>query len=345
MGDSSDIVRACESARKSAVLHVRTDRGLLEVVGKDRLTWLHNLVTNAVKTLQPGDGNYAFATNVKGRVVFDVNMLVLSECLWLDVDRRWVDTALKHLSRYAITEDVSIRDRTAEFARLAVIGPRTADVLARLGVAQFSAKAQLQHGEATVGGVPARVARHDFIGLPAAELLVPVEGRSAVEAAVRGAIRQTGLPQAPLPSAPEEIGPEGVAILRIEAGIPASVDDIDEDVVPPETGQVERGISYHKGCYLGQEVIERMRSHGVLARRLVGLRIEGEGLVSKNTPIKFGEKDVGRVTSCCRSVLLEAVLALGYVKTAHAAPGTRVTVGAAESMRSAEIVTLPVARS
>src|SRR5262249_36866033 len=119
---------------------------------------------------------------------------------------------------------------------------------------------------------------------------------------------------------------------------------IDEDVVPPETGQIERGISYHKGCYLGQEVIERMRSHGILARKLVGFQVDGDETIMKNTVARAGDQDVGRVTSCCWSEALAGTLALGYVKTAHAKPGTKVSVITSSGERSAEIVSLPVSR-
>jgi folate-binding protein YgfZ len=133
-----------------------------------------------------------------------------------------------------------------------------------------------------------------------------------------------------------------VEILRIEAGIPASVADIDGDVLPPETLQIERGISYRKGCYLGQEVIERMRSHGVISRKLVGIRLEGDVLPARDASVLHDEQPVGRVTSACRSEAVKAVLALGYVKSARAAPGTPVIVQDGPRRAPGEIVALPL---
>src|SRR5262245_33220267 len=89
-------------ATQAAGLLPRTDRGLLDVTGNDRVAWLNNLVTNVVKTLRPGDGNYAFAPNMKGRTVFDLNLLVLEDRIWLDGDRRWLDSARKHLAKYTV---------------------------------------------------------------------------------------------------------------------------------------------------------------------------------------------------------------------------------------------------
>lgn len=354
-------------------LHVRGDRALIELTGADRAAWLNNLVTNVIKTLQPGEGNYAFATNIKGRVVFDMNMLVLADRIWLDVDARQIDAALSHLDRYIITEDVKLVNISEATTRVAVMGSGAAEGAARLGLGNFMAMAQLQHVECTINGAPARIIRHDFAGLPAAEFIV-VGGRKTVcEKLVRESIlappiagipsRGTGLTPGLVPShtsSNEEavaqieriagelglakINSETVNILRIEAGIPQSVDDIDDDVVPPETGQIERGISYQKGCYLGQEVIERMRSHGILARKLVGVRIDGAELPPRGSAMKIGEQEVGRITSCCWSEALHSVLALGYVKTAHAKPETAVLVDDPQGERAARIISLPVSR-
>src|SRR5262249_33657502 len=115
------------------------------VTGRDRAKWLHNLVTNAVTTLKPGDGNYAFAPSVKGRTVFDLNILVLEDFLLLDIDRRWIETARKHLEKYTITEDVLLKDQSEDFARLGVLGPATHEVIARMGFGNIVPMPQLQH--------------------------------------------------------------------------------------------------------------------------------------------------------------------------------------------------------
>jgi folate-binding protein YgfZ len=309
---------------------LRDDRSLLEVTGRDRATWLNNLITNVVKTLQPGEGNYAFATNVQGRVVVDLNVLVLDDRLWLDVDRRWADTAIKHFNKYIITEDAAIADVTASLVRFGAVGPLADELTDRLGLGHIMTRASLQHFEAEVLGTKVRVLRHDWLGLVGVEFIVPVgtDAVSQLSAACKS------LEMVRLDAATCEV-------LRVEAGLPKSVDDIDGDVVPPETMQVERGISYHKGCYLGQEVIERMRSHGVLARRLVGIRLEGDAMAAPQSVVMVGDGAVGRVTSGCWSEALNAALCLGYVKTAHSRPETAVEVDAGGSRIGGQIVALP----
>ena len=318
------------AALNGAVLHIRADRGLIEITGKDRAAWLHNLVTNEVKKLQPGEGNYAFAVNIKGRSVLDCNILVDIDRILLDVDLRWIDVAIKHLTKYTITEDVSLKNISAAFGRVAIMGPGATAVVGRLCGANLTPMAQLQHVAAHIADADVRLIRHDFAGMPTAELIVPNDVMDRVIAAIDA----TG----PL----TRIGDDAVRLLRIEAGIPTSVDDIDEDVVPPETLQIERGISYHKGCYLGQEVIERMRSHGVLPRKLVGIRIAGDALPERNATVNVDGSAVGRITSSAWSPALSATLALGYMKSAHAQPGKAVTIGATGEAVSGEVVTLPV---
>lgn len=330
MPPSAELLSEYTSALTGAALYSISDRGLIEITGKDRASWLHNLVTNEVKKLQPGEGNYAFAVNIKGRCVFDGNMLVEADRILLDVDLRWIDVAIKHLTRYTITEDVTLKNVSAAYRRVALMGPGAAGVVGRLCGVNLTPMAQLQHVIVKIADADVRMFRNDFAGLPIAEFIIPIESSDRVTTAFDAAGR---LPR---------ISDDAVRMLRIEAGIPASVDDIDEDVVPPETMQIERGISYHKGCYLGQEVIERMRSHGVLPRKLVGIRIAGDLVAERNAVISVEGAAVGRITSSAWSPALSATLALGYMKSAHVQPGRAVTIGATADAISGEIVSLPV---
>ena len=335
MPNSPKLARQYEAISTTGGFLERPGRGLLEVHGADRADWLNNLVTNVVKTLAPGEGNYAFAVTLKGRTLFDANVLVLKDQIWLDIDRRLIDRAKAHLDRYTITEDVSVIDVSAENRRFAVIGPRAHLVVQTLGFGNLVPMASLQHTGGRILEADIRMIRHDFAGVFSVELYIESDEGDDVVQQIGTVAVDVGL---------IEIEPGVVNILRIEAGIPASVDDIDDEVLPPETGQIERGISYHKGCYLGQEVIERMRAHGVLARKLVGLRFEGDELIEPGTKISTNDEDVGRVTSGCHSEALDAVLALGYVKTAHANPGTPVFAATGADSRTGIVVALPVPR-
>lgn len=344
----------------------RSYRVLLEVAGADRATWLHNLTTNQVKNLGRGEGNYAFVLNVQGRMLFDVNVLVLADSIWLDLDRCFLDTAKKHFAKYCITEDVTVVDRSDEFVRFGLVGRQAVPLLAQLGAPNAAAMAQLNHVTielpvadlsrerklADTNSDPNRsmpvavlIVRHDFCGTFAVELFVPAD--RAIE--FRGILidRHRAIP----------VGNEAVQVRRIEAGIPWPGYEITDEYLPAETRQLDRAVSFQKGCYLGQEVVERMRSRHVVARQLVGLRIAvassalsepGAQATSPTVPNLKSQicdpdgKSVGQVTSACHSLLLGCPIALAYVRTAHSTTGTRLIItGPGESTIPATVVDLP----
>jgi folate-binding protein YgfZ len=319
-----------EAALHDAAIYDARHRGLIEVTGKDRAAWLHNLVTNTVKTLRPGEGNYAFATNAKGRILFDCNILVLPDAIWLDVGRQVVPKALAHLEHYHIAEDVRLVDRSDAFCRVALLGPRAADIMGALGATHAGRLPSLASSLVTLEGKSRFMVRHDFAGVLGLELYI----EPADAAACWSRLLDLGRPML------RPIGQSAVEVLRIEAGIPVYGLDIDEKILPAETQQIERGISYVKGCYLGQEIVERMRSRGVLARTLTGFKLTSSAGVHPGSQLKAGDATVGRITSLCDSYAAGGTIALGYVKTALGAPGTTFTVDAPAPV-SAQVVPLP----
>lgn len=304
-------VRAEHDAASTRVgLHDRGYRGQIEITGGDRAAWLHNLTTNEIKNLQPGEGKYVFALNVKGRVLFDGNVLVLPESLLVDIDRRWIESAVEHLSKYVIMEDVQIADRSNEFVRLALVGPKAIDIAATWGSGNAEAMSQLHHEMIRIHEVECRMIRHDFAGQTAFELVVPADLAPEVwdhliDTGKRVGISPTGL--------------DALQVLRVEAGMPWSVQDIDGDVLPAETRQFERGVSFQKGCYLGQEIVERLRSRGSPANLLVGLVFDG-GNIGGGAILQHEGQAVGRVTTAVHSHKLNRPIGLGYVKSALAEP-------------------------
>ena len=296
-----DVAAEYDALRKRAGLLDRTDRGLAVVRGADRRDWLHNLVSNAVKTLAPGVGCYAFALDVRGRVLFDLNILADADLLHLDLDSAALPAALQHLDRYHLSERVELADQSAAHARLAVIGPDAARIAADLGAVKFADFPPLSWIEIASG---VRLVRVDC-GESGFELHV------SREAAVEWWNRCAGS------LGVRPVGLDAWQVLRIESAIPWLGAEIDERVVAPETGQIARAISYHKGCYLGQEVVERMRSHGSQARRLV--RLHGNQLDAPSAlpvALRSGDAEVGRVTSLMRQPACDEWIGLGYVRSA-----------------------------
>jgi folate-binding protein YgfZ len=320
-----------EACRSGLGIHDRSYRGLIEATGADRHAWLHNLNTNEVKNLQPGDGNYAFAVNVKGRILFDMNVIVAADRLWLDVERRFATQAVEHLNKYIIMEDVATTDRTADFVRVGVLGKGLAAFGDGIGLSNLAAMSQLQSATFNLPD-SMTIIRHDFAGVRGAELFIPA-------AAAEKALAQLMALGAGLDMTP--VGLDAVEILRIESGIPWMGADIDNDVLPGETLQGERAISFQKGCYLGQEVVERMRSRGSLAKQLVGLAIDGDEAPAGGAELRIEDKPVGRLTSVRRSARLNALIGLGYLRSAHAKPDQAVTIAGEREAIFATVTALP----
>ena len=332
-GDYGDWLAEYHTVRDAVALMDRDHRGLIEIRGKDRAPWLHNLLTNEVKNLSPGEGVFAFCVNLKGRTLFDLNLLIEADRFLLDIDRRRLSAALSHLDRYLVVEDVAITDRTDEFARIGVLGTGIKAFFAELGAPNVPLMADIHHAPLEILGVSVTAFRNDFSGLPGVELIVARPDCERLKTALLDAGRALGIRQ---------VGWRAAEAVRIEQGVPRSVDDIDEEVIPPETLRVEQGISYHKGCYLGQEVIERMRSHGVLARRLVGVAVQGDRPPTPGSELIVDDKTQGRVTSTCHSPILDAPLAMGYLSSRFSDPEREVQIRDTDGSLAGRVVLLPI---
>jgi folate-binding protein YgfZ len=331
----------CQALDAGPALVDRAYRALLEVTGADRATWLHNLTTNQVKNLGRGEGNYAFVLNIQGRILFDVNLLVRADSIWLDLDRRFLETAKKHFAKYIITEDVAVADRSDEFVRFGLVGAKAASLLSKLGAANAPAIPTLGLSQIEWRGAVIPLIRHDFCGPFAVELFVPAE--SAVDFWRAHVDSGKAVP----------VGDEAVQVRRIEAGIPWPGHEITDEYLPAETRQLDRAVNFQKGCYLGQEVVERMRSRHVVARQLVGLRLEGSAVPPLKSQIFTpspsegegrgeGPKPIGQVTSACHSPTLGCPIALAYVKSALSRTGSRFNVAHdGGGMLSTTVVDLP----
>lgn len=360
---SESIQRDYAAIHEGAGLAELASRGLIQLTGRDRAGWLNNLCTNVIKTLEVGAGNYAFAINLKGRILFDMNMLVLPDAIWLDVDRTVVPAAMKHFDRYIITEDVQLADRSGDFVRLALVGPRAGEIIDALGAGDLNApdtvpyhtrfashtaldasaspafqppgaQGGLRTSKATLVQKSRLCVRTDFCGPYAVELYTEASDAEACRARLMEIGAGVGL---------RAIGTDALDVARIEAGLPAGPRDIHEEILPAETMQTARAVNFKKGCYLGQEVVERMRSHNVLARRLVTLRLSApiDVPVSLHAAGADGNTvEAGFLTSACVSPKAGGPIALGYAKAAHAREGTTLHVGSGTGMTA--IVSPPV---
>lgn len=308
----------------------RSTRAVLEVTGNDRAGWLHNLTTNQVKSLGNGEGNYVFVLNLQGRILFDATLHVKPDAIWVVLDRRSVDTATAHLNKYIIMEDVTVTDHSRETVVIGLAGTGAKEVLASLGAPHALTMAAWSLAELSWTGKKVPFIRHDFCGGFAVELFVSPD--VAVEL-WQALCASSGCTPA---------GDEAVQMHRIEAGIPWPGNEITDEYLPAETGLLGKAVSFNKGCYLGQEVVERMRARGVVARKLVGLLVEGRAVPDSGSAIEDANgRPIGTLTSACHSIGTDRVIGLGYVKTAAAAAGSAVRLVWEEGRAEGMIAELP----
>lgn len=320
-----------EAARKAAALFDLPSRGVVVVTGGDRVRWLDGMVSNAIAALAPGNersGCYATLLTPKGAIIADLHVLDRGDALWLEIARDAVDAVMQRLDRYIIADDVKLENASARLEQLALEGPRAAAILARatgrpIELAPYSCT------ELELGGAEVVVAAFGMTGEQAYRIFVPVALCAEVVAALLDAGAQDGLLRGD--SALLEV-------LRIEAGTPLLGPDLDDTVLPDEA-RLDHAVSSDKGCYVGQEIVARVRSRGQVNHLLVGLRFEAGELPAADTPLVAGERRSGEVTSVCTSPTLGAI-GLGYLRREHAKPGTRVRAGELD----AEVVALPFVR-
>lgn len=318
------------SARRGAALFARDDRGVLEVRGGDARRWLNGMVTNDVAKLaeSPGrSGCPALVLTNRGRVVADVQVLLVGDVFWLDLARAFVGPLRERLLKFVIADDVELNDRSAELARLGLEGPASADVLRSALGADVAGLAPDTCARVAFPGGEIVIARFGWSGEDAFQLFVPLPLAAALRARLAAAV-----------PAPTAASAAALEVLRIEAGRPRLGAELSEEVLPPEA-RLEGSISYTKGCYTGQEIVARLQSRGHVNHRLVGLHFDGAAPPA-GTKLSAGEREIGEITSVAASPHAGAI-ALGYARVGFDAPGTELRAGDA----TGRIAELPLVAS
>src|SRR3954464_8992580 len=268
----------------------RSDRGKLALTGREAKTFLNGQVTNDVEALTVGHGLYAAFLTHKGKMLGDLRVLDLGDELWLDTERRSLQALFDTIRRAKIGFDCELHKRTIQQGLISVIGPAPLD----------PGPDEHDNARGEVGGVPVVAVRTD-VGV---DLICDAERTDELKHAL-------GLP---------EVDAE---VLRVEAGRPRYGVDLDDTVIPQEAGLNERAVSFTKGCYVGQETVARLHYRGKPNRHLRGLKLSEP--VATGTPLRLGEREVGRVGSTVVSPRFGPI-ALAIVRR-EAAPGDEVTAG------------------
>lgn len=280
----------------------------LRVTGGDRIGFLQGMLSNDVAGLATGAGCRALLLNEQGRALADLAVLAGDDCVALDGVGA-VSVVRAALDRFIVADDVELAEGVP--TRLfAVIGPEAEAVLARIG---------WPAPDAPYAHCPTAIPEHEphvvRTPLPASGFACRVPA-SGADAAWHRLVDEGGA---------RPVGHVAFEVLRVERGYPWHGRDVQADTLALEV-PYEDAISFRKGCYLGQEVMERVSARGHVNRRLVGIAIDGD-VPATGTHLFAGDRDVGWVTSAVRSWRLAGTIALAYVRREHFEPGTTLTVG------------------
>jgi folate-binding protein YgfZ len=317
-----------EALHANAFLGDVAPRSTIVVTGADRASYLHGLLTNDIKALAPGRGCYAAWLTPQGRMITDLYVYELGDAMLLDVPADLAAAILQRLDQFLFGEDVQLGDVSTALGPVAIHGPAAPALLRQVldSVTEFETWTEHQNAPAVFGGAPAIVARMGPLGITGFCVY------TSHEAGLRKALEDAGATPA---------SPDVIEAARIEAGYPVFGIDMTDDTIPLEAGIEDRAISFTKGCYVGQEVIIRVlhRGHGRVARRLVGLKVEGT-VPPRGARIHSSEREIGHVTSAALSPT-HGPIAMGYVHRDFTTPGTRVEVEAASGHAPATVSELP----
>jgi folate-binding protein YgfZ len=318
-------------ARESVALFDTNYHAFFDLHGPDRVRYLNAILTNNVRDLAAGQGNVSLLLNPQGHILAEIETYALAERL-LAVSHAMVrERTYATLDKFIIMDDVTLEDATERSGSLALEGPQAAEILRSLCGIDLEAMEARAHREATVDSIPCRAVRRSFSGAVGAELIADRSQLAALWQALLEAARARG-------GGP--IGYAALNALRLEAGIPWFGYDFDDKVIPHEAALETSHISYTKGCYTGQEIVERVRSRGHVNRRRVGLQFSGGGVPRRGEKLLADGQEVGFVSSAAASPAATGrAMGMGYVRSEHNAPGSRLRWTGGE----AEVIELPVA--
>ena len=291
-------------------------RGLIRATGTDRARLFHAMSTNHVQELTPGQGCFTFFLTAQGKILSDANIYCQKDSILLDVEPEARQPLLDHLNNFIIADDVALQDQSAQRCVIAVEGPGTSKVLESVGADMPPPAGFTQWNDGIIAGVTST-------GAAGVRFIIPAGDKDATWEWLLGL-------------GALEASPLEVQAVRIENARPRFSEDFDNTCLVQEV-RLMHAVHSNKGCYLGQEIVERVRSRGQVHRQLVSLHLETLQPPGPGTNIGHEEANVGTITSSAYSPAAGRVIALGFVRSQFASPDTILDVAGVPARVSAAV--------
>lgn len=312
----SDFDREYRAAKESVALFDTNWSAVVTLAGPDRVRYLNAILSNDIQSLEEGRGKLALLLNPQGHILAELEVYKQADKLLTLSHASVRERTVATLDKFIIMDDVELADRSDEVGSLAIEGPRAAELVRQSCGIALEELPEMAIRDLDVFGIPGHFLRRSHFGLPGAQIIAKRERLADLWVKILEAARATH---------GEPVGMTALNSLRLEAGVPWFPVDFSDTVIPHEAALEGTHISFSKGCYTGQEIVERVRSQGRVNRRRVRLKFSSPRPPVFGTPLQAGTVEVGSVTSAAYSPAAATAIGMGYLRREHNAPGSRVS--------------------
>lgn len=305
--------REYRAARESVALFDTNWRATFILTGRDRVKYLHAITSNNIQALEAGRGTMALLLNPQGHILAELEIYVLADRVLVRTHASARERTSATLRKFIISSDVKIEDATETMGSFAVEGPRAAVIVEQACELRLENLSEMAIQDVAIAGIPCQVLRRSHFGDSGMEFLGRREGVRSLWQDLLAGVRAHG---------GEAIGMAALNALRLEAGVPWFPADFNEAMIPHEAALENTHISFNKGCYTGQEIVERVRTRGHVNRKRVGLRFSTVAPPPPGTKLRANGAEIGIVTSASFSPEAAPAIGMGYVRREQFAAGS-----------------------
>jgi folate-binding protein YgfZ len=330
--DFGDWLAEYRHLHESVALLDKNYRAYLDFTGPDRVRYLNAILTNNIKDLRENHGTISLFLNPQGHILAEIETDAFPEKLFCLSYASIREPLMAALDKYIIMDDVTLTDRTVDFATLGLEGPKAPLLAEELTGVNPADLAELETRLVSVERNPCRLGKRSPGGVASVEFLVDREHTEALWKILLETVHKHGGGPA---------GYQALSTTRLEQGAPWFSYDFGEKQIPHEAGLQDSHISYTKGCYTGQEIVERVRSRGQVNRVRVTLKYDTPQPPAPGTPLLSDSKEAGYTTRAAFSPALNAPIGMGYLRREKSPAGSVVELP--EGAGSATVIATPIA--
>jgi folate-binding protein YgfZ len=312
----STLEKEYDAAKHTVALFDTSWHATFRLTGRDRVKYLHAITSNNIQALGNGHGSLALLLNPQGRILAELEIYVETESVPVRTHASARERTLSTLKKFIIASDVKVQDLTEATGSAAVEGPRAAQVVQQVCGVELDEMPAMAIRDVAADGITGQIVRRSHFGESGAEFIVAREALAPLWEKLLAAIRaQSG----------EPIGMNALNALRLEARVPWYPADFNEAMIPHEATLENTHISFNKGCYTGQEIVERVRSRGHVNRKRVSLGFSSTEPPAPGTKLRAADgAEIGFVTSAAALPKSQPAIGMGYVRREQFATGSEV---------------------